>query len=462
MPFPLHALGREGAAAAEALRRTILAPDAICGQSILTAMSVAASLFGKVRSFHGGALPIAAYFITVARSGERKTTADEAAMKGVRGFEKEMRRRYAEAEAARRAAEEDRSGKRGKAKRDDDRGPSAEILATDPTFEGLLDAMSRGPGTACLANDDAAGFFGGFAMSRDQRQKTISGLSQIFSGSEVKRPRAHGSNELVGGVPLTLHLMFQPYLLPQVYGDQQMCEQGILPRVLPAYPESSIGSRFFRKPAQPDLDALASFNRRCLDILREFHAAKELHAAPMDVLAEEQRVLPLSSEAERLLIDLADKVEAASAPGKSYAGISSFAARAAENATRLAAIITLFDNPAATEVEASAVENARELMRYYLTTQRHLCRVSLADRKEADAAELGTWLFGQFGADVATHDQRVSQYAPAKFRDMAARRAALNILARHRWIEMLPANSIIDGSPRKIAFRISPDIESVL
>ena len=76
-PFPMDALG-EFSDAAKTLQRVIQAPDAICGQSILAGLTLAAQPFADV-SIDGRISPISSYFVSVAETGERKSAVDSVA-----------------------------------------------------------------------------------------------------------------------------------------------------------------------------------------------------------------------------------------------------------------------------------------------------------------------------------------------------------------------------------------------
>lgn len=326
-PFPLSALGREGSKVAGAFRELFQAPDGLCGQAVISAMSATVSGWGNVQTIHGAHMPMAVYLATVAQSGERKSAVDGAEQTGIKVFETQLRGTLEE----RRAMMDDES-----AAKDNN---SADIIVNDPTWEGLLRTMSNGPGFCSLNNDDAAGFFGGRAMSRDQRQKTIAGLSQIWSGGDVRRARVHGQDQFITGVPLTMSLMFQRYLIPSVFEDLELVEQGLLARVLPCFPPSTMGTRFFKEPSGDAARSIEDFARRTFERFENVSLIRELRSKPKDIFAPQLPALVLSSKARAALIDFFSEVEAELRPEGRYASITGFANRAVENATRLAAII---------------------------------------------------------------------------------------------------------------------------
>jgi hypothetical protein len=91
-PFPVTALGplREPA---EAIATATEAPVAMCAASVMASAALAAQGHRDAETLNGTA-PASLFLLTVAESGERKSTADRLAMRGVRDFEAELRTEY--------------------------------------------------------------------------------------------------------------------------------------------------------------------------------------------------------------------------------------------------------------------------------------------------------------------------------------------------------------------------------
>jgi hypothetical protein len=75
-PFPIDALGDMLGAAARAIYDRVQAPLATCGQSVLAAVALAVQGHADVVLPIGHTRPISDYFITVAKTGDRKTASD--------------------------------------------------------------------------------------------------------------------------------------------------------------------------------------------------------------------------------------------------------------------------------------------------------------------------------------------------------------------------------------------------
>lgn len=87
-PFPLEALGPLKDAA-DAIHDKTQAPAAIAAQAVLSVVALAVQGLADVETL-GGKAPCSIFLLTVAVSGERKSTCDNLAMRAVRDFEEEL------------------------------------------------------------------------------------------------------------------------------------------------------------------------------------------------------------------------------------------------------------------------------------------------------------------------------------------------------------------------------------
>ena len=93
-PFPIEALGTVLAPAARGINDRVQAPMAICGQSVLAAAALAIQGHADVVLPNGQVKPLSIYCITVAASGERKSSCDAEATWPIRRREEYLRERY--------------------------------------------------------------------------------------------------------------------------------------------------------------------------------------------------------------------------------------------------------------------------------------------------------------------------------------------------------------------------------
>jgi hypothetical protein len=318
-------------------------------------------------------------------------------------------------------------------------------MCDQPTIEGLLKAGARAPGFLGLLTDEGSTFFGGHSMSGDQLLKTLGGLSRIWDGRATVQPRATaGAIEAVSAFPLSLHVLFQPILLTQTFGSDILDGQGFLPRVLPAWPMSTMGTRFYRDPSAADLAALDAFTARTVEIADSVRLGRR-----------SPRNLDLSPAAREVLRRFHDEVEAKLGPDGEYRCISGFASKSAEHAARIAGVVTRFEDPDAHQVEEAVMIGACTLTRYYIGEFRHLREAAKAEKAATPAEVLRDWLVGEFQAAQPFSRDRILQKGPTVLRNAAVLDSALDILVRHGWVVALPPKTVVDGKPRAEPYRMA-------
>ncbi len=96
--FPVTALGGMLGKTALAIHDITQAPLSMCGQSVLAAATLAAQGLADVKLPRGGGKgrPLSGFFVTVAATGERKSSVDNIALVPVRQREEVLRTQYAE------------------------------------------------------------------------------------------------------------------------------------------------------------------------------------------------------------------------------------------------------------------------------------------------------------------------------------------------------------------------------
>ena len=83
-PFPMEALGSVLGGAALAIIDQVQCPEAIAGQSVLAVATLAVQGHANIELPQGSTAPLSSFFLTVASSGERKSTADRKALPPIR------------------------------------------------------------------------------------------------------------------------------------------------------------------------------------------------------------------------------------------------------------------------------------------------------------------------------------------------------------------------------------------
>ncbi|WP_233577775.1 DUF3987 domain-containing protein [Paracoccus yeei] len=325
--------------------------------------------------------------------------------------------------------------------------PNPDRTVTEPTYEGLTRLFFEGMPSLGIFSDEGGQFLGGFAMSTDNRQKTLAALNDLWQGNPIRRTRQGEGSFTLHGRRLAVHLMVQPGVARDFMADPKADDTGFLPRFLICEPASTIGTRLHALTRQDD-GAVQSFAWHLKGIL-----SRDL---PMDrrTRALEPRTLKLDSDARALLIEFADTVEAAQRPGASMSGITGYASKAAEQACRIAGVLTLWRDLNAPAVEGEDMADAITLAGYYLGEALRLTDTAKVSEETDRAERLRQWLVEEWPhPEVMTRD--VVQKAPIRaLRETKAATASLGMLEKHGWVAPLPAGTVVRGAARSTAWRI--------
>lgn len=166
------------------------------------------------------------------------------------------------------------------------------------------------------------------------------------------------------------------------------------------------------------------------------------------------RTLPLSQGARERLETFADTVEAMQAPGGAFAGITGTASKAAEQASRIAGVMTLFRNIDADCVSEEDMANGIELATYYLSEALRIAFAASVPEEIAQAELLPKWLVHQWKEqDIVSGE--ILQYGPNQLRDAKRVERLAGVLEKFGWLHSLPTGTVLRGSKRKNAWRIN-------
>ena len=284
-PYPVDALGTNLASAAYAVSRKIQVPEAIAAQSVLSVACLAAQALADVRLPFGQVRPLSCFFVTVAQTGDRKTSADSEVSSAIRRREADLREAFKEdlAEhkacmAAYLAVKKGVENAKGQTVEEKTReilalGPEPQpplspfLTAPDPTIEGLLKAWKHAPASLGLFSAEGGQFVGGHGMTDESKLRTAAALSELWDGVPPKRIRAGDGVSILPGRRLALHMLVQPEASAVFLSDRALKDQGLLSRVLSAAPESIAGTRFYNQPQASDDAAIRDFERVIFNML---------------------------------------------------------------------------------------------------------------------------------------------------------------------------------------------------
>jgi putative DNA primase/helicase len=464
-PYPIDALPASIRHAVEEVQAFVQAPIEMVAASALTALSIAGQQLADVRRAATLSGPTGLYFLTVAESGERKSTIDNYFVSAIREYER-GRREVAKADVANHAAdlaswEAKREAAGGKLKKaaadgkDLDRATAdlagveatkpmsprvARLIYGDVTIEKLTRNLATSWPAGAIVTSEGGVLFGGHAMGRDSASRTMSALNELWSGATLTVDRATSDSYAVRNARLTMGIQVQPSVLSSfMERERNMRGSGLLARFLFSAPTSTQGRRKFRD-APADWPALRPFNKR----------VSELLSITPNIDGDDGLVLPLldfTPEAKAVWVGWCDFIESQLGPTGELANVRDLASKAADNLARLAALFHVFEIGAMGLIGVEAVNAAAPIILWHLDQGRNYLGAFNLSPDVANAAALDRWLIEtcqREGVDRLPR-RKIQQFAPAPLRDKAALSTALEDLAEnHR------AREIRDGRQKTI------------
>jgi hypothetical protein len=464
--YPVHALGplRE---AAEAIQLRTQAPIAMCGQSVLAAATLAAQAHRDVELPGGGRKPLTAIYVSVADSGERKTSVDKIALAPVYRVEERWRAEQADLwacyandrDAWKEAREQAKKSAKGDRALIRDRlnaiGPEPKapphpmLLVADPTPEALVLHLADSRPWAGVFTAEGGILLGGSAFNDESRMRTGALLNTLWDGEPIRRRRVLTGAAFLPGRRCSVHVMMQPVVADRLFGDAMLDGIGMLARTLLVAPESTAGTRLFREPLLVCLEVLADYAARLEHLLDKPPATQ-----PDDAQVLDPPVLRLAPDAAQLWVKFYNFTEQAQNPGGAYHPIKAFASKLAEHAGRLAAVLAIYANSDAMEVSADLMACGIALAQNYAAEMLRLHGAASVSPDLRLAHRLLNWWQVQPGGRC--HLAQVYQYGPGPLRDAATARRIIGVLVDHGWLMKLPKETELDGRARRDAWELVP------
>lgn len=464
--FPIEALGplKDAALAAHQMTQ---APIAIAAQSVLAAATLAIQAQRNVRLPAGGSKPLTGLFVSVAESGERKSSIDRIALEPIHAVEQEWRRQsegerlaYINAkeawgfarEQAKRNAKNNPAGLRSAL---DAIGPEPKapphpmLLVSDPTPEALTMHLAEGRPFAGVFTAEGGMLIGGAAFSDESKMRTAALLNILWDGEPIRRKRITTGSTYLPGRRCSAHIMLQPVVADELFGKSLFDGIGLTARMLLVAPESTAGTRLFRAPPSSAPAALDSYSDR----LRHLLLRPPVMADDMpDAL--NPPALSLSNEATTAWIAFHDECERAMRSDGALNRIRAFAGKLAEHAGRLAAVLSVYHDPDTMDVSLPAMQCGIQLAYHYANEMLRLADGACVPRDLRSAQKLLSWW--QSWESPIVHLATIYQRGPSDLRNAKAARAAAQTLEDHGWLERLSPGIEVEGKPRKEAWRLIP------
>lgn len=409
--YPLDALPDIIRAAVEEVAGFVKAPLALVASSALAGLSLACQAHidaKRAEKLHG---PVGLFLLTIADSGERKSTCDGFFTSPIRQYQEDqteaMKPLIAEYQAAIASWEAERDGilsaikDAGKKSKPTDklRAELAELqqekpepprvprlILGDETPENLAWSLAKQWPSAGVLSSEAGVVFGSHGMGKDSAMRNLALLNVLWDGGAHSIGRRTSESFTVRGARLTMGLMIQESTLREYFSKSGGLARGtgFLARFLVAWPESTQGTRKFTE-APANWPHLAAFHSRIATILNQ--------PAPVgDDGALAPAMLSLAPDAKAAWVEYHDAIERELASGGELHNVRDVASKSADNAARLAALFQLFEHGMGGAIGLDSFERASRISAWHLSEARRFFGELALPMELADAARLDSWL----------------------------------------------------------------------
>jgi putative DNA primase/helicase len=449
-PYPVTALPETILSAITEVQKFVQAPIPLVTASALSALSVAIQAYVDVQRGDKLVGPTGLFMLTIAASGERKTSCDNYFLEAIKEYEtrqledakpliQEYLAEFQSWEATKKGitSKIQQLAKQGKSTHSENRQlveiqadePVAPkiptLLYVDATPEALMYKLWKSWPVGGVISSEAGNVFGSHGMGSDSVMRNLSMYNELWSGSTIKIDRRGSDSYTLQNARLSMGLMVQEAPLRSFFdksGDLAR-GSGFLARFLISWPKSTAGTRLYVEAPQ-DWPALHQFNKRISTLLN--------HQAPISeggIL--EPKLIEFVPEAKRLWVEFHDDVEVELLPNGEMCDIKDVASKAADNVARLACLFHVFEYGVKTPIGKESVIQAGLIVTWHLREARRFIRRMFLPKEQSNVVDLDKWL-----VDYCNHNktesilrQTVQQYVtPARLRGGPRLDAALERL----------------------------------
>ena len=469
-PYPLEVLPEMLKAAVVEVQAFTKAPVAMVACSAVSTLSLAAQALYDVQRAEGLTGPISLFFLTVANSGERKTTMDGMFSAPIQEYEtrcateaktsiSEYTADFAAWEAKRkgildrisREAKESKTSMAGNELRSHEiqqplRPLVPRLVYGDVTPEALKHLLAVEWPSGGIISSEGGAVFGGHGMKKDNQMGNMATLNELWDGKPGRTDRRTTQAVILKSARLTVAIQVQEATLKAFLGTSNALARGtgFLARFLTAWPATTMGTRSFTEPpeAWPMRDR---FHKRIAEILN----------APQPIVDRELKpdMLTLTKEAKAAWVAFHNEIELQLGLTGSYHAVCDVASKAADNAVRLAALFHVLEGPGGA-ISLANMSSASRIVRWHLSESFRLYGDLTVPKELEAAAKLNAWLIAyckKEGVDKIAF-KNLMQFGPNDLRKKAVLEVPLNQLAGLGRIVISPAPSrIVHLNPALLA-----------
>lgn len=447
-PYPLDALPLIMQDAVGEVRDYTQAPLAMVACAALSALSLAAQGLYDVKRDEGLTGPTGLFVLAIAESGERKSTLDSHFMKpihvyeatcaedakpAIKQFNTDMQAWEAtnkgllgKLENAARSAESKPTDKiKAELDQHHERKPEAptvpRLIYGDTTTEALTSGLGKTWPSAGVVSSEGGVVFGGHGMKADNQMGSLGMLNALWDGNPIPIDRRTSQSFAVRGARLTVAIQVQPATFEAFMKAAQLARgSGFIARFLVAYPESTQGTRMYRRPpAQwPKRDAFCA-------------SLSDLLNTPAAIVdgALQPTMLALTEAAMDVWVEFYNRIERQLGNGGAFSDVKDVASKTADNAARIAALFRIAEGGHG-DIQADQMRGAVRVAEWHLCESQRVLAATCCTPRDREEMELLDWLVTRMKEagtlEISMTD--VSQLGPNKFRKKPARQPVVDRL----------------------------------
>ena len=443
--YPLDALPACLRNAVTAVYLDLKAPVPLVANAALAALSLACQGHNKVASPSGGTGSVSLYFLTVAESGERKTSVEKMFTRCITDFEsqhmvaaekacqtykcdlelwkqtkKRLQTQLVKSQANGTPDLEIDERLKAHLSKFPSRPKRPRFIYADATPGALLQGLHEDLPSAGLFSSEGAIILDGAAV------RNVPALNQLWdAASSIRVDRVRSESYSLVDARLTMSIMIQPDLLRRFLGRKngEARASGLLARMLIAYPSTTQGYRFLNDDPKHYYPSLRIFNEKIKMMLEKYYFDESKgQNTPATV--------KFSVQAAREWCEFYNGLESQLKPNGYLSDVRDHASKIAENMVRMAALFHLIEGYG-TEISHDSVSRAASICNWHLMEFKRL----FGDKQEISEEFRNAQILEQWLQSNSSHICRwipkswILQYGPNKIRNKNALQNALNILS---------------------------------
>jgi len=434
------------AAAVNEAEKNVQAPRALIFSGALTAISLACQGLIDVCKPTGQCVPTSLMLLSIAGSGERKSTAENVFLGPIREFQCLEYKKYQEAivewNVQLEVWKEKRKVALKKISKRADKGINCseevslfsalekskpvrprqyKMVYDDATPEALFFGLHNNLPSAGLVSSEGAGILNGGALNDLSKQNSL------WSGDSITVDRVSVESYQVSDSRLTVSVMLQESAFKEYMGrrGEKSRGSGLWARFLVCHPESTQGTRIIG-------DDTLSWER-CNDFSSRIRELLALNRALLDSPKKERLTVHFSQEAKERWRDVFNEIETGIVEGGRFEGASDHASKLADNIARVAALLHFFEGGQG-GISCGELDFAVDLCCWY--SDQFFQIFVPPPQENIDADDLLEWLCSYFGKRYGEiRKNKILQYGPGKLRNKLRLERALDVLKERRLID---------------------------